>query len=133
MAKKKHDDETDGPTGTTNPSDTSADGGPADGNRDDALEKSLGVRTPDMGESGASRKDGKTPAAKAKAAAPAAAGDGPVLWEGSIAGDLLHGTPTRFRGPANEAEAREAYRRHAGIRHTTGTVRLTRVEDSDEG
>jgi hypothetical protein len=158
MADKKHDDkpaETPKPAAgkghgpapkdagaekpaAKNPSPTADDGGPPAGNRDDAMEKSLGVRDADMGESGASRKTGAKPAAdkpgratgKAPAkAAPALPGDGDVEWEGTIGGDPLHGLPFRFKAGANEAEAKAAYLRLKGVRNTTGKVSVRRLED----
>jgi hypothetical protein len=163
MADKKHDDkpaETPKPAAgkghgpapkdagaekpaAKNPSPTADDGGPPAGNRDDAMEKSLGVRDADMGESGASRKDGSKPAATDKTvparatgkapakAAPALPGDGDVEWEGTIGGDPLHGLPFRFRAGTNEAEAKAAYLRHKGVRNTTGKVSVRRVADGE--
>ena len=56
-----------------------------------------------------------------------------VRWRGHIDKDALY-PPTEFDGPENEAEAKEAYLRHAGIRSTTGKVVVERVaEPESEG
>lgn len=166
----------DGPVPREGEAPRASDGMPeAEGNRDDAAERDMGLRdervmgTPPAakGGGGAETTDAKVkrlekelaqaraaidslvpaaaqqalgvdPKARAKAAkgtggtAPAAAeeklpGEGPVVWLGSIAG----GGPipsVRFRGGENEAEAREAYLKHAGIKSTTGKVTVTRAD-----
>lgn len=69
-----------------------------------------------------------TPVSSPAPAAPLP-GEGPAVWEGSLPTDKVMGAPVRFRGPENEAEAREHYLRHAGVRHTTHRISLHLVTD----